>query len=180
MENSLNDKNKHTNIGLIYEYTENVVKSVGDNIEKLNTRLASVIGFSGILLRFVADLPNTGIKIDCPFLNIHLQSLCLVLKLGVCFLLACCICLSAMGLAPKGGSGTMVPPGMLLDEWYFETDERCRLYIVKSWRVGLENLDSSRIKKAWNLNIAVLLLILATALFALDIALSAWCKIPMV
>jgi hypothetical protein len=179
MVNSLTNEENHTNIDLIYEYTESVFKNISDNIDKLNTRLTTVIGFSGILLRFAADLPNRGIIFDFPLLHIHIEWLSLVLKIGVCLSLLLCVCLSAWGLAPKKGAGTMVPPGKLLDEWYYETDERCKLYIAKSWRVGIEQLDSGRLKKAQNLNLAVWLLIVATILFAVDIAISAIFKIPI-
>jgi hypothetical protein len=132
-------------------------------------------------LRFAADLPDCGKTIDCPLLNTYIELVWvfLALKIGVCLSLLLCICLSAWGLAPKKGAGIMVPPGKLLDEWYYETDERCKLYIAKSWRVGIEQLDSGRLKKAQNLNSAVWLLIFATILFAMDIAISAIFKIPI-
>lgn len=161
-QESIKPSEAHTNLDLIYEYTENVLNSTSRSIDDLNGRLTTVIGFSGALLVFTVNLPGKSLdkNLECyP---------CLTLKILVCLALAASIILSAWGLKPSK-TGYIVRPGELLDRWYYEPNEKCKLYIAKSWRKAVEDLDESRGKKIKLLVYATYSIIAASLLVATDV-----------
>jgi hypothetical protein len=54
-----------TNIKLTYEYVLNSIKMVNTEIDKINTKLAVLLTFSGVLVNFGKDLPSSSILINC-------------------------------------------------------------------------------------------------------------------
>jgi hypothetical protein len=56
-----------------------------------------------------------------------------------------------LGLAAKS-AGTLLSPGYLEDEFYYKTDEECRLQILSNWKLTLEQIDAKRFWKAACLN----------------------------
>ena len=155
MDNSLrhNEANKvdaleekeHTNIKLIYEYTEYRLKLVNDSINALNTKLSAILGFSATSIVFSINLPNQAF-ITNPAEN-SLCYCCLLLKIIVCVLLVATIYIGINGFRPKAGGG-MTPPSLLLEENYYDSDEDCRLIITKTWIEALKELESIRDEKA--------------------------------
>lgn len=158
---------EHTNIQLNYEYTESVLKNCNDSINSLNTKLSTFLGFAGLLLRFGFNLP---LPVKCPQLDIlgWECTICLLLKLSVLVLSAASICISAIGLTAQR-NGTIVRPRKLMDDyWYKQPDERCRAFIINTWVVVTEELETLAIEKGDRLNLAIFCLSLAAVLFALD------------
>jgi len=149
---------EHTNITLIYEYTESVLKGVNDSIKSLNTKLSSVIGLSGVLLKFTSDLS-------------HDTSWFIGLQVLICFLLVTTSWVGFLGLQPKN-VGDIVRPKELRESFYYSTDEECRRYIVDNWINAIDQLDQNRDEKQEHLNAAIACFALATSLFGLDICLN--------
>ncbi len=157
MKNSpiVNQDIKHTNIKLIYSYTEYRLKLANDSISALNTKLGSVIAFSGASIGFSINLPNKAFLL-APGEQYICYS-CLILKMIVCTTLILAICTSVIGFIPQAG-GAMTPPNLLMKENYFDSDENCRLIITKTWIEALEELELIRDNKSKLVKIAVLLL----------------------
>lgn len=72
---------------------------------------------------------------------------------------------------PKA-SGGMTPPQILMDEYYKDSDENCRLVITKTWIEALQELENLRDKKAEITNKAIIMLCTSAILAALDIILA--------
>ncbi|NET00360.1 MAG: hypothetical protein F6K61_07210 [Sphaerospermopsis sp. SIO1G1] len=162
MEKNIIDTEEHTNTKLAYEYTESLLKDVNKSIDSLNTKMTTVIGFSGLLLRFSADLSD--------------NSYCLYIKIAICVLLAIDICLCIIGLMPSP-CGDVVSPEDLLDrEWYYKSDERCRHYIASAWKGAIKQLELQARNKRECLRYAMLSLGLSIILFAISIIMEAIAK----
>ncbi|MEA5577659.1 hypothetical protein [Anabaena sp. UHCC 0451] len=162
MEKNLIDSEEHTNTKLAYEYTESILKDVNKSIDSLNTKMTTVIGFSGVLLRFSADLSNHGY--------------CLYIKIAVCTLLAIDIGLCIIGLMPSPCGDVVSPEDLLDGEWYYKSDERCRHYIASAWKAAIQQLDIQLINKRKCLRYAMWSLALSTILFAVSIIMEAIAK----
>jgi hypothetical protein len=72
-EQNRTQNTEQSNIDLIYTYTESVLKSQIDSLGKLDTRLATLLAFSGVLLKLVFDLPLATVDPAKPHLH---QVLC--------------------------------------------------------------------------------------------------------
>lgn len=66
----------------------------------------------------------------------------------------------------------MTPPQILMDEYYGDSDERCRLVITKTWIEALQELENSRYEKAEFTKKAIIMLSIAALLAAIDIILA--------
>lgn len=160
---------EHTNIKLIYSYTEYRLKLANDSISALNTKLGSAIAFSGASIGFSINLPNKAFLLAPG--DQYICYSCLILKMSVCIVLILAIFTSVIGFIPQSGGG-MTPPGLLMEENYYDSDENCRLIITKTWIEALEELELIRDNKSKLVKIAVLLLGLAAFLAATSIILA--------
>lgn len=160
--------NPPTNVKLIYDYTEALYKGVSDNIDAINTRLGAVIGFSGLLLRFAVDLPDVS-NIIAGF---HCNT-CLMLKIACCGAAIVSILLAAFGLTGNP-AGRIVKPNTLLDKYYTDTEEKCRLYITRTWIQAIEDMRAVRQKQARKLNQAIWALVVAAIASGVDILMGIW------
>ncbi len=163
---------EHTNVELIYNYTESLLKARSDTITQLNGKLSTFLGFGGLLLRFSADLPDCSTPLDIP--GFYFSS-CLLLKIVACVLSAASVCLSAMGLTAKE-KGSVVSPDKLMNKWFRKADVRCRSFIINTWRGTIEEFENLGKKKARQLNLAIYLLAIAIIVFAMDIAVASYFK----
>ncbi|MGD1806894.1 hypothetical protein ACP6PL_15840 [Dapis sp. BLCC M126] len=131
--------------------------------------MSTVLGFSATSIVFSINLPNQ------PFLSTTTDSnlcySCLILKIFVCIFLAITILICVQGFLPKA-SGGMTPPQILMDEYYGDSDERCRLVITKTWIEALQELENSRYEKAEFTKKAIIMLSIAALLAAIDIILA--------
>lgn len=78
-----------------------------------------------------------------------------------------------LGFYPQSG-GAMTPPNILMDEYYKDTEENCRLVITKTWLDTLQEVESMRDAKAEYLKKAIFALGGAAVLAATDISLAAF------
>jgi len=143
-DNSINSNHAphDNNLDLIYQYSESVLKAVNDDIKTINTKLGIVLGFDGILIKLVTDLPDQTLTID----SYRCYS-CLLLKVLIFLLLICSIWVSAAGLVSKP-AGSIVRPKELLENWYYEDSENCKLLILKGLSQTVEGLNLNRTRKA--------------------------------
>ncbi|MBD1904083.1 hypothetical protein H6F53_01000 [Trichocoleus sp. FACHB-832] len=160
---------EHTNISLIYSYTEYRIKLANDSINVLNTKLSSVLGFSATSIVFSINLPNQAF-IPNPSYS-YLCYSCLIIKIAVCVFLAVTIFICVKGLIPKS-LGAMTPPEILMNEYYYDTDENCKLVITKTWIEALKEFEMLRDEKAKIANIAITALCGAALLAACSIILA--------
>ena len=142
---SEDEQNEHTNIDLIYNYTEYRLKLTKDSINVLNAKLGAVLAFSTISIIFLMNLPNQA-YLTSPGSQYICYS-CLILKVLACCFLSLTIYLSAQGFRPKPGGG-MTPPNLLMNENYYDSEENCRLIITKTWIEALQDLEGLRDEKA--------------------------------
>lgn len=170
MENSLETSQTpdHSNIKLIYSYTEYRLKLASDSLNALNTKLGSVIAFSGAAIGFSINLPTKQFGVIAEQVVCYS---CLTLKILVCLCLVIAICMSMAGFYPQAGGG-MALPRFLMDEYYGESEEDCRLVITKTWLDTLDDFELMRDKKAEYVKKAIFALGGAAILAASDIILA--------
>ncbi len=89
----------------------------------------------------------------------------------VCIFLAITIFICVQGFLPKA-SGGMTPPKILMNEYYYDSDENCRLVITKTWIEALQEFENVRDEKAKITEKAIIMLSIAALLAALDIILA--------
>jgi hypothetical protein len=143
------DKVEESNIRLIYEYAQWLFGQVGSSVNGLNTRLAGLLGFSGVMIRLALDVP----RLD------WLWQVCVV------FLVVMVVCV--LGLWPVRVQG-LTTISYLLDNYFYDTDERCRLHIVRSWEQALDGYERLRRRKALALLCGLISLVLGFGLMAFD------------
>ena len=119
---------EHTNIELIYNYTEYRIRLTNQNLNRLDIKLGIIFVTSFLSLFNLPELQNN-------------------FKVVICIFLIITIGLSYLGLHSKA-TGGMTPPGLLMKENYYDTDEDCRLIIVKTWIEALKELELLRDEKA--------------------------------
>lgn len=154
-----------SNIELIYDYTKTVISAQSESLNRLDTKLSAFLGFSGLLLRFALSLPSNSVF-----------NLCQVLKVLVCVFAGASILSSAIGLTAKIRGTTVDPKILMGDDWYWESEERCRAFIVNTWIVTTDEYEETGKKKGQNLNRTIWLFCIATILFAVDIAASSFLR----
>jgi hypothetical protein len=171
MENSSENYQvpERSNIELIYSYTEYRLKLTNDSLNALNTKLGSIIAFSGAAIGFSINLPNKAFieRSIAPYLCYS----CLTFKILVCVLLVLAICTSMLGFLPQAGGG-MTPPSLLLEEHYYDSEEEYRLVITRTWVETLAEIEQMRDAKAKFVKRAILALGGAAVLAASDIILA--------
>ena len=173
MENPVENSQtpEHSNIKLIYSYTEYKLKLANDSLNALNTKLGSLIAFSGAAIGFSINLPNKAFLPSSA--DEYVCYLCLILKILVCLFLVFAISIGVTGFYPKAGGG-MTPPQLLMQENYYDTDEDCRLIIVRTWIEALTELEAMRDAKAGFVKKSIFALAGAAVLAATDIILASF------
>lgn len=171
MEDSPNSTKdtEHTNIKLIYSYTEYRLKLTNDSISALNTKQGQIIGFSAASIAFSINLPNRAFLADAT--EHYICYSCLILKILVCLFLIIAVVISVLGFSPQAGGG-MTPPRLLMEENYYDSDEDCRLIITKTWIEALEELELIRDNKAGLVKWAILALGAAACLAGVSVILA--------
>lgn len=150
---------ERTNVALIYDYAREMYFDRKQNLRSLDTRLATAIGFAGLTLRFAAELPAPVVA--GPWL-----------KIAACGMASLAAVLALKGFTSQP-SGEVVRPDALLETYYYDTDEQCRLVIAQSWQDGFDSLGSVGLAKSQWLNRSVVVLVLAALMFGADVVLAA-------
>jgi|GEM_PF-6994023 len=160
---NLTNLDKQQSVELVYKYIEHSLQSTSNNIGRLETRITTLFGFSGLLLRFTIDLPSSIV--------ISHWNVGYVFQIVISVILFLAIIVSALGLFPKS-SGDAYTANELLDELEKHDINYSMQYIALSRDKTLKNLDKTRLYKVNCLKWITFLVVFATLLFAIDISLS--------
>jgi hypothetical protein len=153
------DKEEHTNAKLAQELTENTWKDLSNSVDTLSSKLATILGFGGVVLKFTNDLPG-----DTDYLR--------VIKACVCLCVITAIGLCTFGLIPRGSGKNMLTPDDLLEtEWFYKPDWECRLRISRCIRDAIKGLEKVRTLRAECVFYAICSLATASTLFGISIIL---------
>jgi hypothetical protein len=168
-ESSVEQNNNPRNYKLAWDYAQSTMKLVNESISILNTKLNTLLGFNGILLRFALDLKGKNLIVEgFPCYS------CLTLKICVCLFSITSIFFIAVGLK-RGKAGYTVHPSELLQrQWYYCDEENTYLYLTKTLRNGIDDLRQFRDTKAKAFDKALTFLIFAAISLAMNIILSAF------
>jgi len=156
MENEttvLNDNSK-----LIYEHAEKSVEKINKSIDVVTTKLTTSLGFSGVLLKFAADMPSSG----------YLFSL----KVCVAAFLLLAICFCGCGLYPKA-AGDSLTTRYLREDLYYYPDEEIRRRVIDQKLKSIDELKEVAEFRIAYLNSAILSLMLAAVAFGASIIVEA-------
>jgi hypothetical protein len=159
-----NSQEQQQSVELIYKYIEHSLQTTSNSIGRLETRITTLLGFSGLLLRFTIDLPQN--------LVVYSWELGSIFKIGICIILALAIVVCVIGLFPKS-SGGVYTASELLDELENHDQSYSMKYIALSRDETLERLDKLRLHKVICLKWVAFLILISTLLFATDISFSA-------
>ena len=161
--------NNPRNYKLAWDYAQSTMKLANESTSILNTKLNTLLGFNGILLRFALDLKGLNITI----LGRPCYS-CLVLKIGVCIFSIASLLFIAWRLKTGKAGSTVNPSELLQHQWYYCDEEDTYLHLTKTLRDGIEDLRQYRDKKAGAFDKGLTFLVLADICLAINIILSSF------
>ena len=159
MDQTTNLSTEHSNSKLAYEYTESYLKNVDKGLDSINQKVTTVLASTGILLKFASDLPDSYLSLT-------------ISKIVICILLVTTIILCFIALNPKE-IGDVVYPSELLDtEWFYEDDDKLRLFVARQWVEASKQLEKEYNKKAKYLQCCYWCISIAAIFFAINIILN--------
>jgi hypothetical protein len=171
MESTLNTTRKTAeNSKLIYEYTKSLLKDCRDSIVKYNAGIASIMGFSGIILRFAMDLPNESSIPNFILKSIDID-ICLAIKLVVCLFCTVSITVLLISLTVRATYG-VTHPQTLINDWYEKEEERFLSFVTNTWIEEINNFASIILLKKEKINLSIKLMCIAANLFLLNLLIS--------
>lgn len=111
--NQVNDNSE-----LIDNYTEIIIGDINKSIDNLASKLIAVMGFSGVLVKFAADMSFEGVLFSVRLLTL----LCLLMAIAAC----------GTGLYPRSRGPIRLSPEYLLQpDQYNLSEEKLRLVITR-------------------------------------------------
>jgi hypothetical protein len=147
-----NSSDKEPNTELIYKYTESLLKTQSESLNRLDTKLSAFLAFTGVLIKFVGDLSGK-VTIQgfscyvCTFLTIISY-----ISLGVSAFVLC------LGLTTRLRGSVISPQALMRDEWYFADNSDISDYIISAWIEAEKEYEQLGFDKGKKLNIAVWLI----------------------
>ncbi|NEP47044.1 MAG: hypothetical protein F6K35_50840 [Okeania sp. SIO2H7] len=160
-----NDKPLHNNTDMIYDYTLYRLKLTNHSIDQLNSKLASIVAFSGLVIFFLINLPDSSpSSVDVAYLCYS----CFLIKMLISILLIAMIWVCIFGFFPKSG-GRMPSVKYLLEEHRRTTNEYLKLELVATWVESLKELDLIRDERTKAFKRAIIFLGACISLAAIDI-----------
>jgi hypothetical protein len=153
---------KETNTKLIYEYTESVIKTQRESLDKLNTKLSSFLAYTGVMIKFVGDLSE---KVTIHSFMCYLCTSLVVLAyicLGISVLLLC------LGLSVKPSFKPILPETLMENDWYFADSSKVLDSIISNRIEISKDYEKSALKKGKNLNLAIWLIALSLAIIIIN------------
>lgn len=144
----------HNNAEFIHNYTAETVQRINHSIDIGTDKLAKILAFSGVLLKFSADMPSDGYLFAVRFLAIG----CITASIGLC----------GAGLWPKESSKSLPSPKWLLEEQYGLSKDKMYVMLTRSLIDITPSLQQVRDYRLGVLNAAIGLLVAAGFLFAIS------------
>jgi hypothetical protein len=124
----------YNNAKLAYEYTKVIWDRINSSYDVVTTKLTTSLGFSGLLLRFAADLSDS--------------SWLIYIKIGVCILLTGAVICCGIGLYPIGTGEDAVEPDTYLQDKtgkiYGLSEEESYLYIARGLSDSTKKIEKNR------------------------------------
>jgi hypothetical protein len=142
------------NLSLIYSYTESFLKTRTDNIARIETRLSTMLAFTGVAIKLASDLPSAG----------QIQALrtasIIALTIGVIII--------GNALRSKRIKG-YVTPQELVEDWYDSPEPDLKGFIASQWLEIDQAIEAMGQRKAIALNGAIGCLMFAGVCYGLAI-----------
>lgn len=145
---------EQVNSSLIYAYAQDMYAASSRTLTTLDSRLATIIGFSGLMVRFTADLPA-----QTPLTN--------GLRIGAAVSALVATILSLTGFLSRP-TGKIYLPKALLQDWYHEPEDNLRNAITRQWQASIDEFKQLAERKSRKLNASIFALALTAILFALN------------
>jgi hypothetical protein len=138
------------NAELMYKYAEKEVESFDKSIDTLTSKLTSILAFSGIMMKFAADLSSS------------------YLKIAIMIFIAVAIISAFVGLFPQDRGCTVRCHAFMGDDhtWYNGPAEEFQLRIIQQWVIHIALLEKLLDRRAFWFKIALTSLSVAALLFA--------------
>jgi hypothetical protein len=155
---------EYNNAKLAYEHTKQAWIIANASYDVITTKLTTLLAFSGVLIKFAADLSET--------------SWLVYVKIGICVILIMAIASCCAGLIPRGtGKGDIDPDDFLDDEnrtdenptRYYLSEEVAYLYIARGLNNSLKGLQKNRKYRIRCLETSIWLLSVGSTGFAISI-----------
>jgi hypothetical protein len=139
---------KPNNLSIIYDYTRELLNKSNDSWVEQNNKLGVLAGISGFFLKFAFD-----VKVDA-------------VRLAISFIVLCIVFVCGTGYWSRP-SGSTIKPDTLLENFYYESEEKCKLQIISNWDFSINSMSRVLDFKALCVNVASLLLFACFLLFAI-------------
>ncbi len=152
-DNNDNDNSeKVPNTELIYNYTQELLKTQNESLNRLDTKLSVFLAFIGVLVRFSSDLSVVVSIKGLRCYSCNLLQILAYISLGVAALLLC------LGLTARFRGSVISPKALMRYEWYFAKKIDISDYIISAWIEAEEEYQKLGLYKSRKLNIAVTLI----------------------
>lgn len=149
----------YNNAKLAYEYTKVIWDRINSSYDTVTTKLTTSLGFSGLLLRFAADLSDS--------------SWLIYIKVGICIFSTGSVLFCGIGLYPRGTGADAVEPDTYLEDEkgniYGQSEESSYIYIAKGLSLSIKNIEANRAFRVKCLSIATCFLGIAVLGFAISV-----------
>jgi hypothetical protein len=165
LKNCIHDSNcsgKVSNTKLIYDYTESIIKTERESLNRLDTKLSGFLALTGVLIRFVGDFSGK--------VTIHGFACysCLGLTILAYIFLSISALVLCLGLTAKQ-RGTVISPTVLMeDKWYFADNSDISDYIISAWIKAEVEYKQLGFDKGKNLNMAIQLIAASLAIIIIN------------
>jgi hypothetical protein len=130
----LDTQSESNNAKLTYEYTKDILREINDSYNAVTSKLTTALGFSGVLLRFAADLSDTAWLI-------HVKTL-------ICVSLIFSVIACGIGLYPiSSGDGAVDQDYYLKDKtgkYYGQTEEAVYIQLANGLSKSLKGIERNR------------------------------------
>lgn len=175
-ENTITRDDKLASMRFIYEYTDSYEKRIESNTNSINTKLASIIGFSGVLLKFAGELNDSSSGWQNFSTWNSYESYLTESKALCCVLLVTSILFCLIGLSTRGSGNIPRPLDVILPENINSISELgFRKRITERLAQSSEEYIEVRDRRSENLNCALTMLFFAILCFAFNIILTSFC-----
>lgn len=157
-----NTAERQSNIELVYNYTENLIKAEIESLNRIDTKLTGFLAFTGLLIKFEADLPGGEALQEASQLICYT---CIILKVLGLICLTIGFILLALGLTARIKEGVVNPSALMRDEWLYADQDIYQAYIINTWIAAEQEYKQLGVEKAKKLNRSVRLIAAALVFF---------------
>ena len=148
------------NTELFYEYSKLIYDEQGKDIDNLNQRLTTILGFSGLLLRFCLDLPDGCLSSR-------------IFKVSATILAAAAVFISCTGLLANP-VGDVLVPRLIMSKYFDEQTVDIKADIGQTLCDSIDDFQASTGKKRKRLNRAIRVVTASAVISGIDGVLAAF------